>query len=182
MLDHAVELEHLPRGDFKSPIPILVCNLIYQKPLLWAADHVSWNLNADQERMGRFYTLGLTVVLNITVVRLVDAVEPGELGVGWGEHTGGVVHETSADCSSKVLRSGFDVFVGKIRLGSASVISVLSMPNVFHSFGSQSLYPFSGPSASWSSPSPSSTKRSAPRLSSLAFGSFPGLLYVSVFG
>ena len=114
-LDHSVELERLPRGDFESPIPMLVRNLIYQEPLPWAAD-ASRHPNADHERISGFYALGLTVVSNISVVLLVDTVEFGELGVGWGECTGGVVHEALGDCSSKVLGSGFDVFVGD-RLG-----------------------------------------------------------------
>lgn len=60
--------------------------------------------------------------------------------------------------------------------GSASSISVLSMPNAFHSFGSQILYPISGPSVSLLFPSPNYTNLSAPRVSNSASRSFPGLL------
>ena len=42
-----------------------------------------------------------------------------------------------------------------------SLVSMLSMPSAFHSFGSQILYPVPGPLVSWSSPSLSSTNFSA---------------------
>ena len=76
--DDAVELKCLPGGDLERPVPVLTRDLIHQKPLLRVIN-ASGHPDTNHERIGRYGTLGLTLISDITVVLLVDSVELGEL-------------------------------------------------------------------------------------------------------
>jgi hypothetical protein len=82
-LDDTVELKRLPGGDFERPIPVLVRDLIHQEPLL-GVTNAGGHSDTNHERVGRFDTLGLTLISDVTIVLLVDSVELGELSIGSG--------------------------------------------------------------------------------------------------
>lgn len=85
--DDAVELKRLPSGDLERPVPVLTRDLIHQKPLLRVIN-ASGHPDTNHERIGRYGTLGLTLISDITVVLLVDSVELGELSFhNFGSHT-----------------------------------------------------------------------------------------------
>ena len=85
-LDEVVELKCLPGGDLERPAPVLTRDLIHQRPLL-KVTNASGHPDTNHERIGRFSTLGLTLISDITVVLLVDSVELGELSFhNFGSH------------------------------------------------------------------------------------------------
>ena len=76
-LDDAVEMEHLPGGDFKRPVPAPLRDSIHQEPLLRVANP-SGHSGTNREHIGRSDTLSLTLISDAMVVPSVDSVELGE--------------------------------------------------------------------------------------------------------
>jgi len=70
-LDDAVESKRLPGGDLERPVLVLVPDLIHQEPLL-RVTNPSRHPDTNYEHIGRFDTLSLTVISDVTVVLLVD--------------------------------------------------------------------------------------------------------------
>ncbi|SGZ31802.1 BQ5605_C042g12006 [Microbotryum silenes-dioicae] len=108
--DDAVELECLARRKLERVVTSAVGDLVNGKPLRRGA-HASGQAHADHERVGGLEAGGLAFVADISVVLLVDAVELGQLTIGFGERTRRRVLETFLDRASEVVGRNLDVLV-----------------------------------------------------------------------
>src|SRR3984957_12913791 len=93
--DDAMELERLPRRYFESSTTVFIRYLIHLQPLLWCTN-TTRHTDSDHETISRFYTLGLSLITDITIILLVYAVELGQLPIA-GRHR-------STACITKSLR------------------------------------------------------------------------------
>ena len=116
LLDHAMQLERLARGQAQRTRAVRARQLAERQPLLGRAD-ATGQARADHEAVGRLELLMLALGAQVAIVLHVAAVELDELRVGVADGAGQRIGETFHQRAAQAARRLLDDLDGRRRIG-----------------------------------------------------------------
>ena len=116
LLDHAVHLESLARGQAQRPGGVGAGELRQRQPLL-RRHHAAGQARADHEAVGRLELLVFAFGAQVAIVLHVAAVELDELRVGLADGAGQRIRQALDQRAAQAARRLLDDFDGRRRVG-----------------------------------------------------------------